>query len=322
VSDGPDSRRLRPPTEPDRRPGSIVVDGIVVTWNEIDDTIRCVESLIANAAPLRRVRVIDNGSNVDVLAALRRALPPCADVVALPANLGFGAGCNAGIDLSMREGADFVWVVNNDAVVEPTALRPLLEVADRDPTTGIVGSRVVLADRPQVIWHEGGVIDVIRGIAYNDREGWIADPPGPPRSTPYVSGCSMLLRTSCLREIGAFDPRFFLYLEDTELCLRAQRHGWRVVIQPASLVHHKVSASTSRLPRRVAFLKDRNRTLFALACSHGWMARSLALAYHGARAVRDGLSPATGRDRASHLRAFRTGVRAALTRSPEAPAGG
>lgn len=289
-----------------------VVDAVVVTWNATDDTIACVRSLMASASPLRRLRVVDNGSDRDTVAALEEALPD-VDLIESPANLGFAGGCNLGISASLREDADFVWIVNNDAVVESGSLGALLDAMCLDGITGIVGSRVVYADEPNLIWHEGGIVNTIRGIAFNAREGEAADPPGPPSDTPYVSGCSMLLRATALRGIGAFDTRFFLYFEDVEICLRAARLGWRVVVQPRSVVHHKVSASTSRIPDRVAFLKDRNRTLFAICCAGGRWTALMATAYHGARAVRYWLIPRAGQTRGASLLAFRSGVRSAFS---------
>ncbi len=289
-----------------------MVDAIVVTWNSTADTVECVRSLATSTTPLRRIRVIDNGSDASELAALKKELPDVS-LIESPTNIGFAGGCNLGIAASLRQDADFVWIVNNDAVVERDALQALLETAGEDSRIGIVGSRVVYASEPSRIWHEGGIVDAIRGIAYNARQDQPAETPGPPRDTPYVSGCSMLLRTSCVQDVGPLDTRFFLYFEDAEVCMRATRRGWRVVIQPRSVVHHKVSSSTSRIPDRVAFLKDRNRTLFALSCSAGRRGIWLAFAYHGARAIRYWLIPPAGRSRAFFLAAFRSGVRAAAS---------
>jgi GT2 family glycosyltransferase len=284
------------------------VVAIVVNWNGALDTLRCVDSIQRSNLQAHRIYVVDNASEDESLAVLERSGREFTLLVSRR-NLGFAGGCNLAIREALRGDAQYVWLLNNDAVADEEALATLVLAAEADPLIGAAGSRIVYASNPNCIWHEGGHADVIRGIAGNDREGEPAGPPGPVRDTAFVSGCSMLLRSSCLAEVGLLDPAFFLYYEDVEFSVRARRSGWRVVVEPQSVVRHQVSVSTSRLPELVRYLQDRNRALFAFRCAPTRAHAAVAFLYHAARAVRYVAIPRFDQARLGPARAFLDAVR-------------
>lgn len=171
---------------------------------------------------------------------------PSLSLVQTGDNLGFAAGNNVGIRHALRHGdAAFVWLLNNDTVVDPGALTALVETAQSDPAVGMVGSKLLHYDRPdQIQAIAGGTI-----IRWQGRTRYLgADEPDrgqwtEPLDLEYVTGASLLVRRELLETVGELDERYFLYSEEVDWCLRARAAGWRLRYAPLSSVWHKAGRS-------------------------------------------------------------------------------
>lgn len=207
---------------------------VLVNWNGLDDTLHCLRSLRGLDYPDFDVVVVDNGSTDGSVDAIRSAASE-VQVLEAGGNLGFAGGCNCGISDSLRRAGDYVWLLNPDTVVEPGALKAIVQGAQADPAIAIVGSVIRSINAPEEIlaWG-GGRVGMLSGR--------IAHGTGPGR-IDYITGASMLVRVSVLREVGLFDERFFMYAEDADLCLRARRAGYRIAVAEESVVYHRESAS-------------------------------------------------------------------------------
>lgn len=212
---------------------------VVVCFRAPSRAIRAARGLAGSVRPVDGVVVVDNGG-ADT-AALRAALP-AANVVATERNLGFAGGANAGIAAALASGADAVLLLNDDAALEPDAVG-LLEAA-LGPGVALVGPTVVDAATGRV---------ESQGLAFSPRTGRLREvgrgapaAGGPPRDVDGLSGCALLASRAALEALGPFDPGFFFYFEDLELCLRARRAGWRVVLVPAAVARHEGSATIGR----------------------------------------------------------------------------
>jgi GT2 family glycosyltransferase len=208
---------------------------IVLNWNGWQDTVACVKSLQWLSDVDCHILVVDNGSTDGSVAQIEAALPG-VDVLQAGANLGFGGGCNAGIRKAIRAGAQYVWLVNSDATVDPGALAAMVRVADQNPSIGAVGS--VLFDAGTVdqvqLWG-GGRINLWLGRSNHCASAGPVD---------FVSGASMLLRCTALEDVGLFDDAtYFMYWEDTDLCFRLRHAGWLLAVAADSRIWHKESAS-------------------------------------------------------------------------------
>jgi GT2 family glycosyltransferase len=210
---------------------------VVLNWNGWPDTIACLDS-IRQGSIVPRVVVVDNGST-DGSPGRIRAESPWANLVELPSNRGFGGGMNAGIAAALRDGPsiDYVWVLNNDTLVEPQTLSRMVSVGDADARIGIVGSRLVDADGTGRIQAMGGGT-VNRWLGTTSTR--LVASPG---ALEHLVGASLLVRRTVLLEIGGFDERYFFYLEDTDLTLRTRRAGWRLAVADDATVVHRRGAS-------------------------------------------------------------------------------
>jgi GT2 family glycosyltransferase len=221
------------------------VAAVVLNWNGWRDTIACLDSL-RTLTEVPRVIVVDNGST-DGSPDRLRAEAPWVQLVELPSNRGFGGGMNAGIAAALGEAprVDYVWVLNNDTLVEPSTLPRMLALADSDHRIGIVGNRLVDADG-------SGRIQAMGGGAINRWLGTTSTYPDPSsKECDHLVGASLLVRRSLLRQVGGFDERYFFYLEDTDLSLRARRAGWHLAVaEDATVIHRRGASISDGLPSR------------------------------------------------------------------------
>jgi GT2 family glycosyltransferase len=237
---------------------------IILNWNGCQVTIECVETCRKLTYPNFRIIIVDNGSADDSEAILRERFPNI-EFIQTGANLGFAGGNNVGIHHAIEHGADYVWLLNNDTVVDTEALSALVHVAEGDKTVGMVGSKIVYYDNPRLLWYAGAVLDPNRpyrlhhrGLNEEDRGQFDAA-----CETGYITGCSLLARREMMDIVGLLDDGLFLYFEDADWSARARAKGWKLSYCPASLVHHKVSLSVGGAASpTLLYYTARNRLYF------------------------------------------------------------
>jgi GT2 family glycosyltransferase len=203
------------------------------------------------------VTVVDNASGDGSAERLRAGVAGMdrVQVIDSPRNGGFGAGMNVGIRAGLPDGRlpDFVYLLNSDAFPAPDAIARLLDHLARHPEAGIAGSHIhgpdgaphVTAFRfPSLPGEFEGAARL--GPVSRLLARWAVALPVPDRSRPvdWLAGASMMLRRTMLDTVGLFDERFFLYFEETDLCLRARQAGWQTHYVADSRVAHLGSAST------------------------------------------------------------------------------
>jgi GT2 family glycosyltransferase len=214
---------------------------IVLNWNAWEDTIECLSSLQKLDYPNYVTVVVDNGSTDGSEDRIREARPSIT-ILQTGENLGFTGGNNVGIRYALERGAEYVWLLNNDTVVDPKALGSLVEEALSDTRIGIVGSKIYYYEPPDMIWFAGGILNPLTGRNAHRGEGERdVGQYDSARDVDYIVGCSLLARKEMVNRIGLLDPNFFIYFEDLDWATRAKRDGWRVRYQPESKVWHKES---------------------------------------------------------------------------------
>ncbi len=269
----------------------------LLNWRTAEMTVRSLERVLQELVriPGARACVVDNdsgdGSFEKISEAVQsRGWSKLVDVVASGYNGGFGYGNNVALrrGLSSADPPDYFYLLNSDAFPDDGAVKRLMEHLDEHPRTGLAGSFIHALDgRPQesAFRFPSVLGEVERTARFGALSAVLNDKsivmPIPEQTAPvdWVAGASMMIRRRVLEQIGLFDETFFLYYEETDLCLRARRAGWDIDYVRDSSVAHIGGASTGvqshtvvkkRMPeyiwasRRHYFLKNHGRaTLWA-----------------------------------------------------------
>ncbi|MFS2137462.1 glycosyltransferase family 2 protein [Duganella sp. Dugasp56] len=245
---------------------------VILNWNGWRDTLECLESLLASTGVELRVVVCDNASSDGSAAQLRawadrrfgafgwtevdRLLPqarPTTDhafvLLHNGGNLGFAGGNNPGIAYAMGDAAcEYIWLLNNDTVVEPDALAQAIARMRQDRRIGLCGSTLVYYhQRDQVQAFGGARYSPARGSsvhvgAFEPRSAVPAASAAVEASLSYVIGAAMLVRRAFVEQVGLMTEDYFLYFEEIDWCTRGRAH-FALGYAPASVVYHKEGAS-------------------------------------------------------------------------------
>ncbi len=245
------------------------VAAIVVAYNSAGDfpeSLACLARL-----PLDRTLVVDNAST-DGSATIATAYTP---YVLPSANAGFGAAVNAAAE---SHDADAFLLLNPDCQISAEDFALLAKALDDDPALGAVApsmrypdGRYGIAAGPEPSmakeWLAALRVDqlvpmrvkrrLLRSAAMRSRVRMLdylaTEPTGQTRRVAWVSGYCMLLRATAFRQVGGFDPDYFLYFEDTDICRRLRNRGWDVGLVGTSVADHKESTSTSTVGKRALY---------------------------------------------------------------------
>jgi GT2 family glycosyltransferase len=211
---------------------------VVLNWNGWRDTVVCLESLRKSDHPNLAILVVDNGSADDSVCKIQKECP-WVEVLETHANLGFAGGNNRGIHLALDRGVKYVWLLNNDTIVETGTLTALVTAAESDPTLGEVGSVLFYANQPDKVqtWG-GGAVNWWTGTSRH----YYA--PVAPEKLDYLSAASVLIPSHVLRQTGLLDDGYFMYWEDTDLSYRIRAAGWKLGVASSATLLHKESGST------------------------------------------------------------------------------
>lgn len=254
---------------------------VILNWNGWQDTVECLGSLIDTKYSNFVALVVDNGSTDDSVVQiqswaaserqdngrvgllsvqlqnssyiLERAAemipesePDVIRVVLVETgeNLGFAAGNNVGIAFSIASGASYVWLLNNDTVVEGDALCKLICLLESDTTFDGASAEIRYHRTPEKVWNCGGRLTWFGSRSYLYAGVSHTTIPSD-RVIPitFATGCALLLRTSLLDEIGLLSERFFFGEEDIEFSRRMKRYKKQLACKTGAIVYHKVGST-------------------------------------------------------------------------------
>jgi len=289
----------------ERAAQQVSVSVAIVTWNGLRHLERTLPSVMAQRLDGDddfEVIVVDNASTDGTVEYLERLRTDNARlrVIRNDRNLGFAGPNNQAFAAARGE---FIATLNNDAPPEPGWLAALLDAARRDTRIGSVASRMVFDHRPDVIQSAGIAID--RAAIAWDRHVGLPCAQSDAHTTDVfgASAGAALYRAAMLRELGGFDSRFFMYLEDVDLAWRARLASWKAVHAPAAVVRHAHSASAKEGSAFKNWHLGRNKVWTTAKCYPAAGLRryfAAVVAYDLASlpytmATRRDLSPLTGR---------------------------
>lgn len=231
---------------------------LILVYNGLADLKICLPTLKnfkSKSYSLKTV-IIDNASSSKEVKELKKLLKKYPGITLLEnsMNLGFAEGNNAGIRYALKNGADYVVLLNNDTVIESDFIENGIKI-----DAGIVSPVVKFKefkDKPKFIYDLGGRVNWWTGRtshinAYRDeyQNSLKADPV----DVDYVAGCSMLIKREVFAKIGLLDEKYFIYFEDVDFCITAKKAGFRVVVDPKSTLYHKLGGSMDRWSGRAIY---------------------------------------------------------------------
>ena len=250
------------------------VNVVILNWNRKKVLLESLKAVTELEYPLYEIIVVDNASTDGSVEAVKKQFP---DVIVIENDKNYGAigGKNIGLRKAMEEPVEYIYMVDNDIVGAKDSLSRLVEVAESDPTVGMVGAMMYDMSKPDIILSAGGTIDYTenvsrgRGDAQKDVGQFSKTEP-----VDYLWGGALLARKSVLETVGLFDPGYVGYwFEDTDLSVRVRNSGSKILFCPFAKVWHKPHATVEQFSFRKKYLATRNAIRFMKkhAPFHGWV---------------------------------------------------
>ncbi len=210
---------------------------VVLNWNRGEDTVAALASL----AGIETI-CVDNGSTDGSPEEIAQAFPQI-ELIQNESNLGFAGGNNVGIRRALERGADWVLLLNNDAVAGDGLAAALERAAASRPDAGLLACKVLFEDGATVMYAGASFRPL---LGYSGRRAGFGGPDRfhQQRDVDRADGAAMAISRVALERAGLLDETLFLYVEDVDLSLRVRAAGFAVVFVPDAVVRHKGSAST------------------------------------------------------------------------------
>lgn len=229
---------------------------IILNWNNWPDTLECLKSLKKNDYPNYQIVVVDNNSDEKIETDCK--------IIYNQKNLGFAGGNNVGIKYALENKADYVLLLNNDTLVSLDFLTKLIKVGESNKSFGILGPKIYSYQDKNKIWSAGGKInwlynkgemkgygEIERGQYDNQEE------------MEYLTGCCLLIKKEVIKKVGLMPEEYFLYYEDTDWSLAAQKAGFKCIFAPQAKIWHKGSASSKEGSPSYIYYHVRNGLMMA-----------------------------------------------------------
>ncbi len=253
------------------------VVAVILNYKRTDDTIECVDALRSSMLEPIKIIVVNNDMSDSSTDVLRKKFPEL-ELINTQKNYGYAGGMNIGLRRALQLRSKYLFVANSDTVPEKNVMLLLMTAMENHPNVAAASGTICYYNDPKRIWCADGEINYWRASAsyrtelppeHRIREGGIVP-------VTFISGCAFLARSSALESVGLFDERFFMYLEDTELCSRFIRKGFELIYLPGAVIRHKVNeGGIAPLP---LYFSTRNRFLF-LTIAPLWFPRFVGFAY-------------------------------------------
>ncbi len=252
------------------------VSVIFVSYNTRELTLQAIASVfdsVVDPGFTLQVIVVDNASHDGSSDAVRQRFP-AVKVIDAGGNLGFGRGNNLGAESATGTA---LLLLNTDTIVQPGAIEAMANTLRQTPSCGVVGALLLNADGSyqdcilnyptawrifcEYFWLSrcAGWLPIFSGLfAPKPKQGF-----GERHAVPVVHGAALMIPAELFRTVGGFDPAFFMYFEESDLCKRISNRGLQVIHQPDARVIHLISQSSRSHPWWFYRIVRRSRRVFA-----------------------------------------------------------
>lgn len=222
---------------------------IILTHNNVSDTIECLNSVVNLQGESYSVLIVDNASTDDTVKIVREEYPNLS-LVQLEENIGFSAGINEGIRWGWKRKFDYYFILNNDTTVDKGMLQELLDFADSTNDSAMIMPRIFFysslrGGNRSNIWSDGGYLrkfppsiklkDTRKSVDFNS-----------PRKIDYAPFCGILIPRDVIESVGLLDTSYFFFYEDWDYCERVRANGFNIWCVPDAVMAHKVSRTIKK----------------------------------------------------------------------------
>jgi len=216
---------------------------IVINWNTYKLTFECLKSLEKITYKNHTVFLVDNGS-VDGSGDKLYSEFPKTFYLKNEKNIGFTGANNLAIEKAIKQNFDYVLLLNSDTEVIPNFLGHLVKRMEIAKTLAAVQPLILNYGKGDTIWNAGGSFNRFFGLSITRNKNKIYAPELKIDSlTEWISGCCILVKTDVIKEIGLLDDRFFAYFEDVDWSIRMKSKGYKLGVEPKSIIYHHQSGS-------------------------------------------------------------------------------
>ncbi|GAB6172815.1 glycosyltransferase family 2 protein [Paradesulfitobacterium aromaticivorans] len=234
---------------------------IILNFNAAEETLRCVAGVEQITYPNYKVVVVDNCSTDDSWAVLKRSLQHT--LLQSDGNYGYAYGNNVGIKYAQAQGAEYICILNNDVEVEAGFLEPLIDILSVSKEIAMAGPTICDFYERDLVQTMGASLSLYTGLAQGIAKGKLyAGITQSVREVDYLGGACFVIKADVLVQTGLIPENYFLFFEETELCLKAQKLGYKLVCLHASRVYHKRSATISKFQGLGYYFLNHNRIVF------------------------------------------------------------
>lgn len=240
------------------------VSTVIVTYNALRNNwlYKCLDSIQNSTLP-GEIIIIDNHSKDETCNIIKENYPQVI-LIENQENLGFGKANNIGIEIALKNKADFVFLLNQDAWVDPDTIQKLLIRLNQNPDFGIIS--------PLHLTGNGQFLDLSfsKSIAPQYCANLYSDfvlnkIANKVYEAQFICAAAWLISKNCLREVGGFNPTFFHYGEDDNYVHRLHFHNLKIGVLPTCKIYHDREGRTSNISFENKYYKERNRYLINLS---------------------------------------------------------
>jgi len=239
---------------------------ILVNYNSQQDTLECLESLFRISYPNFKVVLVDNNSKDDSAKIIRQRFGAKVKIIENSKNLGFAEGNNVGVRWALKNNADYVMLLNNDTIVNPSFLDILIKNVQNKPQFEVFSPQIRMYPDKNRLWYAGGrMMPFLGSVQMFNRGAKISNAKlKKPSEITFITGAAMLISALLFKKVGFLDKKYFLYWEETDWEARALRAGVKFLYVPDAVIWHKISQSTGGAANpKMQYYFYRNNLLFA-----------------------------------------------------------
>ncbi|MEQ9303177.1 MAG: glycosyltransferase family 2 protein [Marinoscillum sp.] len=232
---------------------------LILVYSDVPDGIRLYKQLTSEIQTNKiKLLVIDNDCTEKELL---RSVVPEESILVNSKNLGYAGGNNAGIKYCLKQGGEYLMVLNPDIEISIKTIESLLETLDKNPDAAFVGPRICFRNDRKKIYSDGGKVEPQRAYRVSHINSYDNAEKLHPGllECDYMNGSAIIGRIEAIRKFGVLRDEFFIYFEETEWCLRAKDYGYKVLVDTDQVAYHLSSPKGAKYQ----FLMRRNKLWMA-----------------------------------------------------------